>query len=63
MPPRGGRGQSEEVKAANFNAYVNDSEEHKMCTYLYKMRTTEGHELKELHPGSDDIVDDWEKIL
>ena len=27
------------------------------------MRTTEGHELKELHPGSDDILDDWEKIL
>lgn len=62
MPPRGGRGQSEEVKAANFEAFQN-SEEHKLCSLLFKMRTTEGHELKELHPGSDDILDDWEKPL
>lgn len=63
MPPRGGRGQSEEVKAANYNAYINESEEHKLCSQLFKWRTTEGHELKQLHPGSDDILDDWEKIL
>ena len=27
------------------------------------MRTTEGHELKEMHPGMEDITDDWEKPL
>ena len=27
------------------------------------MRTTEGHELKEMHPGMEDIIDDWEKPL
>ena len=61
MPPKG-RGQSEEVKAANFEAYQG-SEEHKLCSYIFKMRTSEGHELKDLHPGSDDILDDWEKVL
>jgi len=30
MPPRGGRGQTEEVKQANFATYL-ESEEHKAC--------------------------------
>ena len=59
MPPRGGRGQSEEVKTANFETYQN-SDEHKICTLLNKMWTTDGHELKDMHPGSDDILDDWD---
>ena len=62
MPPRGGRGQSEEVKQANFEAYQN-SEEHKLCSLLFKMKTTEGHEMKDMHPGLEDITDDWEKPL
>lgn len=59
MPPRGGRGQSEEVKTANFETYQN-SDEHKICTLLNKMWMTDGHELKDMHPGTDDILDDWE---
>jgi len=61
MPPKG-RGQSEEVKAANFEAYMN-SDEHKLCQSIHKLRSEEGHELNAMHPGSDDITGDWEKPL
>lgn len=62
MPPRGGRGQSEEVKAANFEAFQT-SEEHKLLKYLHETRVQGAHELKDMHPGSDDILDDWDKVL
>ena len=30
---------------------------------IYKLRTTEGHELKDMGPGSEDITQDWAPIL
>lgn len=62
MPPRGGRGMTEEQKAANFEAHQ-ATEEHKICTSLYKIRKTEGHEFNKIQNGTDDIVDDWQGIL
>ena len=62
MPPRGGRGQTEEVKKANFDNYM-ESEEHKFCTLLFKARKEGDHELVKLGAGTDDIIDDWQPIL
>jgi len=62
MPPRGGRGMTEEQKQANFNAHL-ETEEHKICAHIFKVRKTEGHELNRLNNGTDDIVDDWQPLL
>ena len=64
MPPRGGRGMTEEQKAANFNNHL-ETEEHKICTQLYKIRKNEasGHELNRLTNAWDDITDDWQPVL
>ena len=66
MPPRGGRGLTEEQKNDNFNAFK-ASEEYAQCEIIFKARTTEGHELKEMqlfsHPGTDDITGDWQPVL
>ena len=37
MPPRGGRGQTEEAKKANYDAYM-ESDEHKLCDAIFKVR-------------------------
>ena len=40
-----------------------ESEEHKRCDAIFKARKETHHELKEMHPGTDDITSDWEKVL
>lgn len=62
MPPRGRGAQSEEAKKAAYDYWM-ASEEHSLCQKLYNTRKNEPHELKELHPGSDDILDDWQPVL
>ena len=62
MPPRGGRGQTEDQKIAALEAFKT-SEENTLCEMIFKARTTEGTELKEMHPGTDDVTDDWQPIL
>ena len=62
MPPRGGRGLTEDQKNENFNNFK-AGEEYAQCEIIFKARTTEGHELKEMHPGTDDIIGDWVPVL
>ena len=62
MPPRGRGAQSEEAKQNAFKAWM-ESDEHAYCKAIYNTRKFENHELKELHPGSDDILDDWQPVL
>ena len=62
MPPRGGRGQTEEQKKAAYDTWCN-GDEHECCKKIFEERKKEGTELKEMHPGSDDIVGDWKGVL
>ena len=62
MPPRGGRGQTEEAKKANYDAFM-ESDEHKLCEAIIKARRTEGHELCKFQQGQEDITDDWQPVL
>ena len=62
MPPRGGRGQTDEAKKASFDNYY-QSEEHALCEALFKIRKDPNHELKAMENGTDDIVDDWAPVL
>ena len=62
MPPRGGRGQTEEAKKANFDAFV-EGEENKCCEAIVKVINTEGTELNKFDRGNDDITDDWQPTL
>ena len=62
MPPRGGRGQTDEAKKASFDNYY-QSEEHTLCEAIFKIRKDANHELKGMENGTDDIVDDWAPVL
>lgn len=64
--PKGRQAADPEKKKKDFDDFK-DSEEYKNLLFIYSHRKglTDGepHELKELANGTDDIVDDWEKIL
>ena len=46
---------TEDSKKSNFNSYMG-SEEHKICTSIFKTRSEGDHELVTFHAGTDDII-------
>lgn len=58
MPPRRGGAQGEDQKKKNFEDWTNE-EGNTLCETIQKYRKNEQHELKSMHPGTDDILGDW----
>ena len=62
MPPRGRGAQNEDSKKAAF-AEFETSDAFKICETLYKLRKNDETELGKLEKGTEDIIEEWGKIL